>query len=135
MVRNFRGEAEIVVSAPRSYVCSAFTTECYALMRGTQLCQEMNMHQVLFEGDAKQVVDGVKGCNSDQSWKDQLIDDIQVLMSAQAGWDICFVRRDGNKATHMATKLGLHLESESVWIEDGPQEVMSVIQFDKSCIL
>ncbi|KAF5481399.1 hypothetical protein F2P56_002053 [Juglans regia] len=135
VVRNFRGEVEIVVSAPRSYyVCSAFTVECYALMSGIQLCLEMNMHQVLFEHDAKQVIDGVKGCNSDLSWEGQLIDDIQVLMSAQARWDTCFVRRDGNKAAHMAAKLGLYLESESVWIEDGPQEVMSVIQFDKSCI-
>lgn len=65
------------------YVLHSQQSACYTLIKGIQLCQEMNLHQVLFDGDAKLVVDGVNG-NDDFYWKDQLIDDIQHLISAHA---------------------------------------------------
>lgn len=94
----------------------------------------MNLNQVLFEGDAKQVVNGVNGSNDDFPWKGQLIDDIKVLFSAYAGWKLCFTKRCINQATHTTTKLGIRLENEVVWIEDGPRDVMPVVQLDKACI-
>ncbi|XP_035551687.1 uncharacterized protein LOC118349868 [Juglans regia] len=72
VVRNSRREVEIVVAASRMQG-SAFS--CYALLRGI-LCQEMNLNNELFEGDAKHVVDGVNGNTDDLSSEGQLIKDI-----------------------------------------------------------
>ncbi|KAF5468840.1 hypothetical protein F2P56_012956 [Juglans regia] len=64
VVRSSRGEVLAVVSAPKSHVCSAFSAECYALLRSIKLCQELCLYQVVLEGDAKAVVDSVNGYNN-----------------------------------------------------------------------
>ncbi|XP_040998181.1 uncharacterized protein LOC121244226 [Juglans microcarpa x Juglans regia] len=69
VVRNSRGEVLIVASAPRSHICSAFSRECYALLRSIKLCQEMCLHQAVFEGDAKALLESVNGYNNNYSWQ------------------------------------------------------------------
>ncbi|KAF8405916.1 hypothetical protein HHK36_007994 [Tetracentron sinense] len=49
VVRHSKGEVEIVVAASRMHVGFVFSVECYALLRGIQLCQEMNLNQVDIE--------------------------------------------------------------------------------------
>ncbi|XP_041009371.1 uncharacterized protein LOC121253427 [Juglans microcarpa x Juglans regia] len=61
VLRDCRGDAEVVLAAPRRYVNSMFQTECYALLRGLQLCHELGFHHVIFEGDAKHVIDSIHG--------------------------------------------------------------------------
>lgn len=133
VVRNSRGEALIVVFAPRSHVCSAFYAECYALLRSINLCEVLDLHQVVIKGDAKVVVEGVNGYNTNCSQQGQLIDDIQHLLTGHADWKLNFAKRSGNKATHITAKLGMYLQLESVWIEDGPPEVMSAILLEMPC--
>lgn len=76
VLRNSKGEAKIVLSAPKAHVYYAFATECYALVRSMQLCHELELHQVVFEGDSKVVIDCVNVPYADCSWKGPLIDDI-----------------------------------------------------------
>ncbi|KAF5451398.1 hypothetical protein F2P56_026510 [Juglans regia] len=133
VVRNSRGEVLVVVSAPKSHICSAFSAKCYALLRSIKLCQELCLYQVVFEGDAKAIVDSVNGYNNSHSWQGLLIDDIQFLIKGHADWNLIFTKRTGNKAAHIAAKLGMYLDSESVWIEEGPLEVLSVTLLEKPC--
>ncbi|XP_042964755.1 uncharacterized protein LOC122298980 [Carya illinoinensis] len=133
VVRNSRSETMIVISTPRNYVSYMFSIECYALLRSLNLDQELGLQQVIIEGDAKTVIEGFIGINSNCSSQGQLLDDIQHLMLGHADWKLNFVKRSGNKAAHIATKLGMYLESEAVWIEDGPPEVMSAILIEKQC--
>ncbi|XP_042952224.1 uncharacterized protein LOC122289303 [Carya illinoinensis] len=100
----------------------------------SKLCQELGMQQVIFEGDAKVVIDGVNGIKSNCSWQGQLLDDMKFLLLRHTDWKLHFVKRNGNKAAHSAAKIGMYLENEVVWIEDGPSEVLSAIFFDKQCI-
>ncbi|XP_035550016.1 uncharacterized protein LOC118349461 [Juglans regia] len=93
VVRNSRGEVLAVVSAPKSHVCSAFSTECYALLRSIKLCHELCLYQVVLEGDAKVVVDSFNGYNNNHSWQGLLIEDIQFFMKGQADWSLKFTKR------------------------------------------
>ncbi|KAF5477349.1 hypothetical protein F2P56_003998 [Juglans regia] len=107
--------------------------ECYALLRSIKLCHELCLYQVVLEGDAKAVVDSVNGYNNNHSWQGLLIEDIQFFMKGQADWSLKFTKRHGNKAAHIVAKLGMYLDSESVWIEEGPQEVLSITLLEKPC--
>lgn len=89
---------------------------------------------MVFEGDAKVVIDCVNHPNVDCSWKGKLIDDIQFFLSRHALWNLNFVKRSGNKVAHALAKIGMSLDNESIWAEEGPHEVMYVILLDKSCI-
>lgn len=85
----------------------------------------MGLRCVQLEGDAKLVVYAIKKNTIDYSWNGQLIEDIKGVMMSHQNWSIQYVARTGNKAADAATKLGLSLISEQVWIE-----VASFVIFD-----
>ncbi|XP_042969542.1 uncharacterized protein LOC122302385 [Carya illinoinensis] len=76
VLRDGRGDIEVVLAAPKAHVPSAFHAECYALLRAMQLCRELGFSHMVFEGDAKQVIDCVTSKCSNCSWKGQLVEDI-----------------------------------------------------------
>lgn len=51
-------------------------------------------------------------------------------MGRQASWKVVFTKR-----THAAAQYAKSLHSESVWIEEGPCEVVAAILRDKECIV
>ncbi|XP_042974685.1 uncharacterized protein LOC122306318 [Carya illinoinensis] len=59
VLRDHRGDAEMVLSAPKAHVPSTFHAECYALIWVMQLCHELRISNVIFEGDAMQVTDSI----------------------------------------------------------------------------
>ncbi|XP_042979713.1 uncharacterized protein LOC122309937 [Carya illinoinensis] len=134
VLRDSRGEAEIMLSAPRAHVPSVFHAECYALIRVMELCHDLRISNVIFEGDAKQVIDSINGQHVDCSWKGQLIEDIQFLLARQTTWRVRFVKREANHVAHAAAKYAKFLISEAVWMEEGPSEIMSFVLSDKECI-
>ncbi|XP_042982410.1 uncharacterized protein LOC122311798 [Carya illinoinensis] len=107
VVRNYRGEAMIVVTAPRSHLRYAYSAECYALIRSIKLCREMRLQQVVIEGDAKSIIEDVIGQSTNSSWQGILIEDIKYLLKGMNGWKLSFVRRGSNKVAHIAAKLGM----------------------------
>ncbi|XP_042974226.1 uncharacterized protein LOC122305733 [Carya illinoinensis] len=69
VLRDHRGDAKMVLSAPKAHVPSAFHAECYALIQAMQLCHELRISNMIFEGDAKQVIDSINSNCVDCSWK------------------------------------------------------------------
>ncbi|KAF5450904.1 hypothetical protein F2P56_031219, partial [Juglans regia] len=134
VIRDSSGDAQVTLAAPRSFVPSAYLAECYALFRAVSLCQELGFELVEFESDAKNVVDAINSNSSDMSWPGQIIEDIRLIMETHQNWKLSFIRRVGNQAAHVLAKLGLSLESELVWMEEGPDVVLPIIALDKLCI-
>lgn len=110
------------------------TAKIYALWRALQLCAELNVPVMVFEGDALQVIEAVKKKEECWSWYGQLIEDVKQAMKGNQGWTIQFTKRDGNKAAHCLAKLGLSSEEERVWMEDVPKEMYSTVIHDTHCI-
>lgn len=106
---------------------------CFA--KAMQLYQELGFSHMVFEGDAKQVIDIITGKSVDCSWKGRLVEDIQFFMERQANWKVVFTKRGGNQVANVATQFARGLISESMWIEEGPYEVMASILRDKGCIV
>lgn len=93
VIRNCRGDAEVVLAAPRRYVSFVFHAECYALLRGLQLCHELGYHHVIFEGDGKQVIDSIYGVNVECSWNGQLVEDIPFILLRHSRWKLVFYQK------------------------------------------
>ncbi|KAF5468536.1 hypothetical protein F2P56_012680, partial [Juglans regia] len=71
------GEALLAACDSRRNVLSVEIAECQALWRAMQLCNDLNIHNAIFEGDAKTVIMEVKGDEENFSYFGSLIDDIR----------------------------------------------------------
>ncbi|XP_042974867.1 uncharacterized protein LOC122306505 [Carya illinoinensis] len=81
IMRDSEGGLLACLTAPKEQVFSSFQTERVALHRAMDMCIEMGMNQVIFEVDAKAVIDIVNSKSEDYSWHGQEIDDLQQLLS------------------------------------------------------
>ncbi|XP_042950145.1 uncharacterized protein LOC122282260 [Carya illinoinensis] len=133
VVRDSEGALNGSLVAPRRNVTSAFQAECHALHRAMVFYTELGLMHVCFEGDAKSVVDAVNSKTEDNSWDGQLIEDIRQLKAAYPVWKLGFVRRSANASAHAAAKLAVFFSCESVWLEDGPNEVRRSILDELVC--
>lgn len=52
VIRDEKGEVLVSLSMPKSNVCSPIVAEIYALWRAVELCNELRLTDVVFEGDA-----------------------------------------------------------------------------------
>ncbi|XP_042972830.1 uncharacterized protein LOC122304638 [Carya illinoinensis] len=133
VIGDSEGELMECLIAPKKHVPSVFQAESYALHRVMELCIELGLSQVCFEGDAKVVIDAVNSKEEDSSWYGQKIEDLQQIMAGYPEWKIVFVHRTANVSAHTATKLAIRVSSENVWLEDDPVEVRRSIMDDLVC--
>ncbi|XP_042974694.1 uncharacterized protein LOC122306328 [Carya illinoinensis] len=104
IVRDSEGKIQACLTAPKEWVFSAAQAERAALQRAMFMCFEMGMHQVIFEGDAKVVIDAINSKEMDSSWHGQETEDLQQWMAAHPFWRLFFVYRSANQAAHAAAK-------------------------------
>ncbi|KAG6626244.1 hypothetical protein CIPAW_15G035300 [Carya illinoinensis] len=134
IVRDSEGGLQACLPAPREQIFSVFQAERAILHRALELCVELGMNQVIFEGDVKVVIDAINSKCEDNSWLGQEIEDIQQLMELHPTWRLSFVYRSTNNTAHTAVKVAIKEFEETVWLEDGPEVVITSILNDVSCI-
>lgn len=59
IIRNQCGDAEVILAVPKPIVPSMLQVESYALLCAMQLCQELVISHVIFDGDAKVLIDNI----------------------------------------------------------------------------
>lgn len=97
VVRDERG---FVVAAQVKTFLDSFdpsVAEARAALMAIQLCKEMGFMHVLFEGDAKVVIDGVNSSASDWSRIGLLVKDIRREIQAIQQWRMSFIHVQGGK--------------------------------------
>lgn len=65
--------------------------ECNA--RAMDLYIEMGFRDVIFVGDANEIIVAVKSEEEDESWKGQIIEDIKQIFRTSELWTIAFLHR------------------------------------------
>ncbi|XP_042972921.1 uncharacterized protein LOC122304717 [Carya illinoinensis] len=120
VMRDSEGSLKPCLIASKEQVFSAAQAERAALQRAMDMCIEMGMNQVIFEGDAKAVIDAINSKNEDNSWHGQETEDLQQLLELHPAWRLSFAYRSANHAAHNATKEAIKETNEIVWLEDGP---------------
>ncbi|KAF5442911.1 hypothetical protein F2P56_035519 [Juglans regia] len=130
-------EGEVLVSLwmPKGNVCSPIVAEVHALWRAVELCTELRFTNVVFEGDALTIIDAINRSKESWVWYGQMIEDLKQFFTYTNRWKLQHVYREGNQVAHSLAKNAIDLGEEIVWIENYPDDVFSVLQFDRNVIL
>ncbi|XP_041009312.1 uncharacterized protein LOC121253353 [Juglans microcarpa x Juglans regia] len=75
IVRDENGEALVAIYDQNANVDSPLVAECFAVRMAIELCNELNIHNVVFEGDARIVIEAVQSFEEESSVFGTLIDD------------------------------------------------------------
>ncbi|XP_041011325.1 uncharacterized protein LOC121255104 [Juglans microcarpa x Juglans regia] len=130
VIRDSDGRVQAVLTFYKDHVSSALQAKSADLLEAMELCSELGFNQVCFEGDAKIVVDAVNSKRLDNSWLGQWTKDMQQIMKYNQAWRLNFAYRSANKAAHTAAKLAIRNVRETIWLEEGPLEVLTIVQED-----
>ncbi|XP_042954550.1 uncharacterized protein LOC122290955 [Carya illinoinensis] len=109
IMRDENADPLLAVCDSRSNILTAEVAECYALWKPLQVCSELNVQKVIFEGDAKAIIEAVKNNEEDWSDIDPLIEDIRNVLSNRKDWFIQFDYRERNIVAHNLAKAALNL--------------------------
>ncbi|KAF5445267.1 hypothetical protein F2P56_034332 [Juglans regia] len=131
--RNEEGEALLAVCDSRRNVQSPKVAESMALWKAMQICNELNIQKVIFEGDAKTVIMAVKNDEEILSLVGPLIDDIRNVFKLRKDWFLQFDYREKNSIAHNLAKAALHLDLEKILIEEVPVFIVNNLNFDRRC--
>lgn len=120
IARDFRGEVLFCLSASKSFSSHPLVAEFWALWRALELCSELSMEQLIFEGDAQSLIQAINTGENCEAWYDNLVEDPKQIIKNRIYWSVNFVHREANNITHVLAKFGLSLLEETLWMEDFP---------------
>ena len=133
VMRDSEGEVLVSLCVSKLNVGSPFVAETVALWRALTLCEELNVWEAVFEGDALGVIQAINSKEESWEWSGQLIEDIRGILVNRPLWKIQHIYREGNKLAHFLATFAYNVKEEQVWIEDGPKGYFSFFLQDKFC--
>ncbi|KAF5444907.1 hypothetical protein F2P56_033999 [Juglans regia] len=135
VIKDHAGNLHVSLTASMDNTNSVFQAEGEALYRAMDLCLELGLYHVIFEGDAKVVIDAVNFKKEDNMWLGQLTEVLQQFLVRNLTWILNFVHRQANKVAHTAAQLAISNVNECFWLDDGPPEVKSMATEDLICMV
>jgi ribonuclease HI len=117
VVRDSHGAVISARSGTRRGCLEPCLAEAEAVLMAIQLCRDLGLSKVVFEGDAKVVVDGINSAEVDKGWMGHVLADIKHELSALEGWRVQFVRREDNTAAHLLAQMTVQLNLNRTWDE------------------
>ena len=135
VIRDCNGQVMASLCSQLGVCYSPEIAEVLAIRRGLRLAMETGLVPVVLESDASVVVNAIG--SQDRSSYDVgiIIHDISCLLRSPCFNSISFVPRLANKVAHGLAKLALRFVGESVWLEDCPLSVESLVLDDCPIIL
>ncbi|XP_042942801.1 uncharacterized protein LOC122276986 [Carya illinoinensis] len=131
IIRDCNGDVFATKCTKRTYSCHAFVAECTALWEAMALCEDLGLRGVMFEGDAKCVIDAVKKYEEDDSKFGHLVEGLQQKLKTYNRWEVGFVHRMGNEVAHQLAKMAMFEDDDMYWIEEGPELISNQLLIDK----
>ncbi|XP_042974702.1 uncharacterized protein LOC122306338 [Carya illinoinensis] len=133
VARNHVGEVLFTLSSSKLFSGNFDTAEAAALWRAMELVLELDVKNVVFEGDADRVIKGVTDVRGNYDWMEQQYANIRGRFLLRPDWSVSFIHREGNCVAHALAKRALRMEGEWCWIEEGPSEITSIIAREMPC--
>ncbi|KAF5464563.1 hypothetical protein F2P56_014634 [Juglans regia] len=133
--RDEKGEVLASVCDVKQNVHDPTLAESLALWRALEISFELSFSfsELMFEGDAVDIIQRINKVGEDQSWMGYIINDIKQVLHQKEGWSVCYVPREGNYVAHLLAKHALLCGEERVWIEGGPSVICNALVKDKIC--
>ncbi|XP_040994265.1 uncharacterized protein LOC121240800 [Juglans microcarpa x Juglans regia] len=131
IIRDCRREIYAAACLTRESSYGAFGAECTAMWEAMVLCEELGLGEVIFEGDAKSVIDAVSSGEKDDSSYGHLVEILQQKLNFYSRWEVGFIHREGNEVVHQLAKMALCRDNDMYWVEEGPEAITNQLSIDK----
>ncbi|XP_030973303.1 uncharacterized protein LOC115993151 [Quercus lobata] len=106
--------------------------EALAARRALIFAQEISIFKAVVEGDSLKVIQALNNPKPNRTQLGHIITDIQRLGAGMQFCNFIHIRRGGNKLAHSLAKRAVLAADTDVWLEELPQDLIDVLQFDLS---
>ncbi|XP_042972836.1 uncharacterized protein LOC122304642 [Carya illinoinensis] len=132
VIRNENGDLMVSVCSQKQNVCSSLVAELQALWCALRICAGLNLTEVVFEGDALNIVKAVNNPETNWEWHGQLVEDVKDILKNRPMWKVIHTYRECNRVAHFLAKFSLTVNGEQIWIEEGPAGIQYYVMKDKT---
>jgi ribonuclease HI len=105
IARDDKGRFLAAVSKQERLVVEPVVAETLAALNAVLWCQEQNFKEIIFEGDALQVVKDVNTAEQCSNYYGHLVEDVKHGLRSLTCARFCHVRRSANAAAHELASL------------------------------
>ena len=109
--------------------------EALAARRAVEFALEIGITSVVFEGDSDTISKDLNNSERSLALHGHLIEDVKALTPSFNCCSFVHVRRQGNRVAHALARWAFNSPSLTVWMEDVPPDISSVVQADFSRIV
>ena len=111
---------------------SVATVEVIATKQALQFAKDLGLSSIILKGDSKIVIDGLKSKNSSLNEFGHLLVEAKEVADQMDLVEFQYVPREANKSAHNIARYARHVSEFTVWMEDVPPHLVSVIQADSA---
>ena len=128
VIRDEKGfmVAAMAEKIPLPYSITAL--EALAAIRALRLAGDIGLESFILEGDSKITIDALAGNIVEHAEFGNLFEEAKELASQFGDVSFNHVRRQGNGAAHNSARHARHVSEYTVWMEDVPPHLSTVIQ-------
>nr|XP_023884007.1 uncharacterized protein LOC111996277 [Quercus suber] len=114
---------------------SVVEVETLAARRALEFALELGFERIILEGDSETLFKALKTEGSNFTPYGHLVQDSFFLSDHFSDFKISLVRRKGNNLAHSLARKSQFLTQMSVWMEEVPPDLFSVLEADLSSLL
>ena len=107
---------------------SVAVVEVIAARKALQFAKDIGLSSIILEGDSKIAIDGLKSMNSFLNEYVHLLVEAKEVADQMDLVEFHYVPRQANKSAHNIARYARHVSEFTVWMEDVPPHLVSVIQ-------
>jgi ribonuclease HI len=128
IARDDKGSFLAAVSKKEQMIVEPVVAETLAALNAILWCQEQNFQEVIFEGDALQVVKDVNTEEQCSSYYGHLVEDAKHGLRSLNGARFCHVRRSANAAAHELASIARNHVIDVIRWNFIPPSVSGIVQ-------
>ena len=111
---------------------SVAVVEVIAARKALQFAKDIGLSSIILEGDSKIAIDGLKSMNSFLNEYGHLLVEAKEVADQMDAVEFQHVPRQANKSAHNIARHAKYVSEFTVWMEDVPPKLVSVIQADSN---
>ena len=134
IVRNSEGSGVASMAESFQLPFSITAVEVIATKKALQFAFDLGLSSIVLEGDSKITIDGLRREELSLAEYGHLLDEARDIAKQLPEVEFNHVLRQDNKAAHNIAKHARHVSKYSVWIEDVPPHLFSLIQADSASL-
>ncbi|XP_040997158.1 uncharacterized protein LOC121243156 [Juglans microcarpa x Juglans regia] len=114
IIRNENGKVTAIYCGIKGNVDQPVIAEGFAFKKVMELCRDLGLNKVIFEGDVQNIVKTVYSPNEDLSCFGSIIEDSKSFLSEWSNWVVRYTHINTNTVAHSLAKLALRSNVEQI---------------------